>query len=72
LQPEEHVLLLLLPDCPEFAIAYFGVMKIGAVAVPTNTGLRASDYDYFLTESRARILIVHSALFSQVITSYSD
>ena len=37
LQQEQRVLLLL-PDCPEFAIAYFGVMKIGAVAV--GSGLR--------------------------------
>jgi benzoate-CoA ligase len=63
---QQQRVLLLLPDCPEFAIAYFGVMKIGAVAVPTNTALRAPDYDYFLTESQARILIVHSALFAEV------
>ena len=65
LQQEQRVLLLL-PDCPEFVIAYFGVMKIGAVAVPTSTALRAADYQYFLTESRARILIVHSTFFAEV------
>jgi benzoate-CoA ligase len=65
LQDEQRVLLLL-PDCPEFAIAYFGVMKIGAVAVPTSTAARTADYDYFLRESRARILIVHSTLFAEV------
>ena len=58
--------LLLLPDCPEFAAAYFGVIKAGAVAVPTSTAARAPDYDYFLRESEARILIVHSTLFNQV------
>lgn len=63
---EEQRVLVLLPDCPEFAIAYFGVMKIGAVAVPTSTALRAADYDYFLTESRARIMIVHSSLYAEV------
>ena len=63
---EEQRVLLLLPDCPEFAIAYFAVMKIGAVAVPTSTALRAADYDYFLTESRARVLMVHSSLYSEV------
>src|SRR5215831_860882 len=49
--------LLLLPDCPEFAAAYFGVIKVGAVAVPTNTTARAPDYDYFLRESEAVIVI---------------
>jgi benzoate-CoA ligase family protein len=65
LQHEQRVLLLL-PDCSEFAIAYFGVIKVGAVAVPTTTAGRSSDYDYFLNESRARVLIVHSSLFSEV------
>ena len=63
---EEQRVLLVLPDCPEFAIAFFGVMKTGAVAVPTSTAARTADYDYFLTESRARILIVHSTLYAEV------
>jgi benzoate-CoA ligase family protein len=62
---EEQRVLLVLPDSPEFAAAYFGTMKIGAVAVPTSTALRASDYAYFLEESRARIAIVHSTLLAE-------
>jgi benzoate-CoA ligase family protein len=62
---EEQRVLLLLPDVPEFAAAYFGAMKIGAVAVPTNTALRAGDYAYFLEESRARVAIVHSSLLTE-------
>ena len=49
---EEQRVLLLIPDCPEFAAAYFGAIKIGAVAVPTSTALRPADYAYFLDESR--------------------
>src|SRR4029077_8072784 len=63
---EEQRILLLLPDGPEFVAAYFGAMKIGAVAVPTSTALRAPDYAFFLDESRARALIVHSSLYAQV------
>src|ERR1700674_5829704 len=63
---QEQRVLLLLPDCPEFAAAYFGTIKIGAVAVPTSTALRAPDYAYFLDESRARALIVHSSLYTQI------
>ena len=62
---EEQRVLLVLPDIPEFAAAYFGVMSMGAVAVPTSTALRASDYAYFLEESRARIAIVHSTVFAE-------
>lgn len=63
---EEQRVLLVLPDCPEFAVAYFAVIKVGAVAVPTSSFGQTADYDYFLRESKARILIVHSTVFSEV------
>jgi benzoate-CoA ligase len=68
---EEQRVLLVLPDGPEFAAAYFGVMKIGAVAVPTSTALRSSDYAYFLEESRARVAIVHSTLLAEFVPALS-
>jgi len=58
--------VLLLPDIPEFAACYFGAIKIGAVAVPTNTSLRASDYGYLLDESEAAALMVHSSIYPQL------
>jgi benzoate-CoA ligase family protein len=64
IQREQRVLLVL-PDSPEFAAAYFGAMKIGAVAVPTNTALRADDYAHFLEDSGAKIAIVHSTLLPE-------
>ena len=62
---EDRVLLLLL-DGPEFVAAFFGALKIGAIAVPTSTALRAADYAYALEESQARVLILHSQLWGQV------
>jgi len=69
---EEQRVLLVLPDIPEFAAAYFGTMKIGAVAVPTSTALRTSDYAYFLQESRASIAIVHSTLLAEFGPALSE
>ena len=63
---EEERVLLVLPDGPEFATAYFGTLKIGAVAVPTSTSLRAADYAYALAESRARVAIVHGSAWGEV------
>jgi benzoate-CoA ligase family protein len=68
---EEQRVLLVLPDIPEFAAAYFGAMKIGAVAVPSSTALRADDYAYFLQESRARIAIVHATLLAEFAPALS-
>ncbi len=62
---EQRVALLLL-DSPEFAAAFFGGIKMGAVPVPTNTGLRPNDYVYMLNDSRARALLIHAELWPQV------
>jgi benzoate-CoA ligase family protein len=64
-EPGDRVLLVL-PDGPEFAAAYFGAAKIGAVAVPTSTALHAADYPYFLDESQARVLVVDESLWPRV------
>lgn len=58
---EERVLLLL-PDIPEFAYCFFGVIRIGAVPVPVNTLLRANDYEYLLNDTRARVAVTSESL----------
>lgn len=58
---EERVLLLLL-DTPEFAISFFGTIKIGAVAVPVNTLLKPADYKYLLNNCRARVAVISESL----------
>ncbi len=62
---EERVLLLLL-DVPEFALSFFGAIKIGAVPVPVNTLLKPADYQYILNNSRARVAIVSESLYPQI------
>ena len=62
---EERVALLL-PDSPEWAYAFFGAMKIGAVAVPLNTNCKRDDYAYLLDDCRARVLVVDASLLDRV------
>ncbi|HLX56784.1 MAG TPA: AMP-binding protein, partial [Ktedonobacteraceae bacterium] len=62
---EQRVALLML-DSPQLAAAFFGAIKIGAVPIPLNTSLRPNDYIYMLNDSRARILLVHAALWKQL------
>jgi len=62
---DERVMLLL-PDSPEFAFAFFGAMKAGSVAVPLNTNLKPDDYEYFLNDSRARVLVIDRGLLGQL------
>ncbi|MGQ4808264.1 Benzoate--CoA ligase [Candidatus Entotheonellaceae bacterium PAL068K] len=65
LEIEDRVALLLL-DCPEFVYSFFGAIKMGAVAVPLNTLLRASDYQYLLNDSRAKAIIVSASLLPHI------
>jgi benzoate-CoA ligase family protein len=62
---EERVLLLML-DVPEFAVSFFGAIKIGVVPVPVNTLLKPADYQYMLNNSRARVAIVSESLYPQI------
>ncbi len=62
---EERVAILL-PDSPEWVFAFFGAMKIGAVAVPLNTNLKPDEYEYILNDCRARVLFVHSSLLVHI------
>ncbi|WP_416224298.1 benzoate-CoA ligase family protein [Thermogemmatispora sp.] len=62
---EQRVALLLL-DSPQFAAAFFGAIKMGAVPIPMNTMLRPEDYVYMLNDSRAKVLLIHAALWPAV------
>jgi benzoate-CoA ligase len=55
-QMEQRVLLAL-PDRPEFAEAFWGAMKIGAVPVPVSESLPAEELVFLLQDSRARAVV---------------
>ena len=50
---------LLVPNVPEFTIAYFGILYAGATVVPINVLAAAPEVTYFLEDSGARVLFVH-------------
>jgi long-chain acyl-CoA synthetase len=48
---------LMLPNCPEFAIAYFAILRAGMVAVPLNTGYTAPEVARACTDAGAVVLL---------------
>ena len=48
---------LQLPNIPQFLIAYFGILKAGAVVVPMNVLLKAPEVAHQLRDSQARLLV---------------
>ena len=56
INPGDHVALSC-PNLPWFPIAYFGILKAGAVVVPMNVLLKPREIAYHLQDSSARALI---------------
>jgi long-chain acyl-CoA synthetase len=55
-----------LPNCPQFAIAYYGAMRIGAVFTPLSPLLSPREIIHQLNDSGARILITLDLLYPSV------
>ncbi len=56
IKPQDKVGLML-PNVPQFPIAYFGILKTGAVVVPMNVLLRAPEVAFYAGDSEAKMLI---------------
>lgn len=61
-----EVVGILAPDSAAWVTAFFGTIKIGAIALGMNTMLMPTDYDYILRDSQARVLIVHASLLAAI------
>ena len=53
--PSERVGVML-PNLPEFAIAYYGALRAGAVVVPMNPLLKEREVSFYLSDSGAKLL----------------
>lgn len=60
LLPEQRVLVCM-RDCPEFAYAWFGALKAGAVVTQINPLLPASDYAYYLAYVKPQFAFIDEA-----------
>ncbi len=62
----EDRVLLVLPDRPEFAFAWFGAAKAGAVIAMVNPILPAEDLAYYFEYSRARAAVVDAKALDRI------
>ena len=63
---------LLLPDGLAWAAAFFGALRIGAVAVPLNTRLGAAECAAMLADSGARVLVADATLLGELRPELDD
>jgi acyl-CoA synthetase (AMP-forming)/AMP-acid ligase II len=57
---------VMLPNCPQFMIAFYGILKAGAVHVPVNPMFRQEELAYELRDSGARLMLAWDALVPMV------
>src|SRR5262245_61260712 len=49
---------MILPNCPQEVIAFYAILRLGAIVVPTNPLYTASELRYQLADSGTRVVIV--------------
>ncbi|MFZ5919142.1 MAG: long-chain-fatty-acid--CoA ligase [Chloroflexota bacterium] len=52
-----------LPNCPQFPIAYYAVLRIGAIVVPCNPLYTAREMRHQLRDSGAEVMVTLSAMY---------
>ncbi|GII98944.1 long-chain acyl-CoA synthetase [Sediminihabitans luteus] len=56
---------VLLPNVPDFARAYYGVLALGATVVPVHALLKAREIEYVLRDSGARAILVGAPMLAE-------
>src|SRR3569832_1582027 len=55
-----------LPNCPQFHIVFFGILKLGAVHVPVSPLSRAFELSYELNDTEAEVIVALDQLIPVV------
>ncbi|GAA3592687.1 long-chain fatty acid--CoA ligase [Kribbella ginsengisoli] len=63
---------LQLPNLPQFVIAYFGILKAGAIAVPMNVLYKADEIAYILKDAGTRMLITWAGVAEEAAKGASQ
>ena len=65
-QPGDRVLLLS-QNCPQFVVAFYGVLRAGAVVVPVNAMSTDSELRFYIEDTGARVAIAAQELWAPVM-----
>ncbi|MEM3664097.1 MAG: long-chain fatty acid--CoA ligase [Candidatus Jordarchaeales archaeon] len=60
------VVAIMLPNCPQFAIAYYATSRIGATATTMNPLYTPREVEHQMTDSKAKALVILDALYPNV------
>ncbi len=63
---------LMLPNVPEFALAYYGVLRAGATVLPMNVLLKRREIGFLLADSGANVLLTWHAFEKEAQLGAAD
>jgi len=66
------VVSLLMPNSVEYIVAYFACWKLGAIAGPVNSLLKAQEISFVISDSETKALLVHSDFLPTIEEIRSD
>ena len=58
-----------LPNCPQFHIVFFGVLKLGCIHVPVNPMLKEHEFIYEINDAGAQVIVALDQLYPVVAAS---
>lgn len=64
--------VLLLPNVPHFVVAYYAVLKLGAVVVAANPLFTDRDLETYIGTTEARVIITLDVLYEKVAASWKN
>jgi long-chain acyl-CoA synthetase len=57
---------MFMPNCPQLVIAYYGAMRAGGIAVPSNFLYTAGEMEHQLNDSGAEIVVTLSSFYKRI------
>jgi len=63
---------MLLSNSPEFAAIYFGVVKIGGIAVPLDTKYKLAELASLFNDSQPRVLVAESSFLAPIAPALGE
>ncbi len=63
---------VMLPNVPDFPVAYYGVLRAGAVVVPMNVLLKRREIAFYLEDSGAKLLLAWHGFGEEARTGAAD
>jgi long-chain acyl-CoA synthetase len=63
---------VMLPNVPEFPVAYYGVLRVGAIVVPMNVLLKRREIAFYLEDSGSKLLLAWHGFAAEARESAAD